>query len=101
MDESWMIAELAELAAEALGTPRALGADTSAATSGPDGGLDDGPGAGPLRTNGRVRDVPNQRPIPLGTALSASSICRRAAGTGSPGTGAGTRSSSSRSSAVR
>ena len=63
MDESWTIAELAELAAEALGTPRALGADTSAATSGPDGGLDDGPGAGPLRTNGRVRDVPNERLI--------------------------------------
>ena len=63
MDESWTIAELAELAAEAPDTPRALGADTSAATSGPDGGLDDGPGAGPLRTNGRVRDVPNERLI--------------------------------------
>ena len=63
MDESWTIAELAELAAEALATPRALGADTSAATSGPQGGLDDGPGAGPLRTNGRVRDVPNERLI--------------------------------------
>jgi len=63
MNESWTIAELAELAAEALATPRALGADTSAATSGPEGGLDDGPGAGPLRTNGRVRDVPNERLI--------------------------------------
>jgi hypothetical protein len=63
MDESWTIAELAELAAEALATPRALGADTSAATSGPEGGLDDGPGAGPLRANGRVRDVPNERLI--------------------------------------
>lgn len=63
MDESWTIAELAELAAEALATPRALGADTSAATSGPEGGLDDGPDAGPLRTNGRVRDVPNERLI--------------------------------------
>ena len=60
MDESWTIAELAELAAEALGTPRALGADTSAATT---CGLDDGSGAGPLRTNGRVRDVPNERLI--------------------------------------
>ncbi|MFZ2044472.1 MAG: MerR family transcriptional regulator [Trebonia sp.] len=63
MDESWTIAELTELAAEALGTPRALGADTSAATSGPAGGLDDGSRAGPLRTNGRVRDVPNERLI--------------------------------------
>ena len=59
MDESWTIAELAELAAEALSIPRALGADTSAATS----GLDYGSGAGPLRTNGRVRDVPNERLI--------------------------------------
>jgi DNA-binding transcriptional MerR regulator len=63
MDESWTIVELAELAAEALGTPRALAADTSAAAGGPEGELDEGPVAVPVRANGRVRDVPNERLI--------------------------------------
>src|SRR5215469_1522915 len=63
MDESWTIAELAELAAEALATSGALGTDTSAAAGGPEGELGEGSGAGPPRTNGRVRDVPNERLI--------------------------------------
>src|SRR5215469_9055732 len=63
MDESWTIAELAELAAEALATSGALGTDTSAAAGGPEGELGDSSGAGPPRTNGRVRDVPNERLI--------------------------------------
>src|SRR5215475_7700879 len=63
MEESWTIAELAELAAEALATSGALGTDTSAAAGGPEGELGEGSGAGPPRTNGRVRDVPNERLI--------------------------------------
>jgi len=63
MDESWTIVELAELAAGALDTSGTLGPDTSAATGGSEGELDEGPGAGPLRANGRVRDVPNERLI--------------------------------------
>src|SRR3984885_999026 len=44
MQESWTIAELAE-----------LGAETLAATE------SDEPSSGPVRANGRVRDVPNER----------------------------------------
>ena len=63
MDESWTIAELAELAAEALATSGTPGPDTSATTGRPQGELDEGSGAGPLRANGRVRDLPNERLI--------------------------------------
>jgi hypothetical protein len=59
MDESWTILELAELAAEALATPGAVGPDGHAGSDGPDGGLD----SGSARANGRVRDVPNERLI--------------------------------------
>ena len=59
MDESWTILELAELAAEALATPGAVGPDGHAGSGGPDDGLD----SGPVRANGRVRDVPNERLI--------------------------------------
>jgi len=63
MEESWTIAELAQLAAEALAESGTLGRDASAATGGPESELSEGSGAGPLRTNGRVRDVPNERLI--------------------------------------
>jgi DNA-binding transcriptional MerR regulator len=62
MDESWTIAELAELAAEALTTSGTLGPDART-TGGKEVELGEGPGAGPLRANGRVRDVPNERLI--------------------------------------
>jgi hypothetical protein len=54
MDESWTIAELAELAAEALAGP---------GTPDSDAVLDSGPDSAPVRANGRVRDVPNERLI--------------------------------------
>jgi hypothetical protein len=63
MEESWTIAELAQLAAEALATSGTLGPETPAAPGGPEGELGEGSGAGPLRANGRVRDVPNERLI--------------------------------------
>jgi hypothetical protein len=79
MDESWTIAELAELAAEALGRPGTVGADALAGSDAPDDGFGAGsdtrPGTGlaaesgtglpaePGRANGRVRDVPNERLI--------------------------------------
>jgi hypothetical protein len=50
MDDSWTIAELADLAAEAL---------APGVSSAPDGG----PDSDPARANGRVRDVPNERLI--------------------------------------
>lgn len=59
MDELWTIAELAELAAEALARPGTGGPDVPAGPEGPDGGPDSWPG----RANGRVRDVPNERLI--------------------------------------
>jgi hypothetical protein len=71
MDESWTIAELAELAAEALARPGTVGTGTLAGSGTPDGGLGAEPGTGsgtgpdtePARANGRVRDVPNERLI--------------------------------------
>ena len=63
MDESWTIVELAELAAEALAMSGTLGPEMSATTGGPEGEFDEGSGAGPLRANGRVRDLPNERLI--------------------------------------
>lgn len=59
MNESWTIAELAELAAEALAGPETAGLDASAGSDGSDGG----PDGGLVRPNGRVRDVPNERLI--------------------------------------
>jgi hypothetical protein len=59
LDESWTIAELAQLATEALTVSGTLGPETSSVTAGPAGELGDRP----LRTSGRVRDVPNERLI--------------------------------------
>jgi hypothetical protein len=53
MNESWTIAELAELAADAL----------ARLDGRPEHGPDSGPVAGPVRASGRVRDVPNERLI--------------------------------------
>jgi len=58
MEESWTIVELAELAAEVLAAPTD-GADGRDAADGQDGTAD----VGPARSNGRVRDVPNERLI--------------------------------------
>jgi hypothetical protein len=55
MDELWTLVELAELAAEALATPGTVDPDGSDGSDGPD--------RGPVRANGRVRDVPNERLI--------------------------------------
>jgi hypothetical protein len=71
VDESWTIAELAELAAEALVRPGAVGTDALAGPGAPDDALGTGPdtrtatgpAAEPARANGRVRDVPNERLI--------------------------------------
>ena len=82
MEESWTILELAELAAEALaateptgwpadavspagtgsptGTGSPAGTGSSASTRLP---ADAGSASGPVRANGRVRDVPNERLI--------------------------------------
>ena len=73
MEGPWTILELAELAADALAAtrPDASSADATAgsgAGAGVGAGLEAGAGAGsepapagPARTNGRVRDVPNER----------------------------------------
>jgi DNA-binding transcriptional MerR regulator len=63
MDESWTIAELAEVAAEALAASGTLDPAMSAATRGPAGELGEGADAASARASGRVRDVPNERLI--------------------------------------
>src|SRR5215831_2672402 len=63
MEESWTIVELAELAAEALATSGTLGPEKSATRRGSESELGERSGAGPLRANGRVTDVPNERLI--------------------------------------
>ena len=67
VEEPWTILELAELAADALGVPIPAGSGavpSGAVPSGavPSGAVPSGAGrSGPARTNGRVRDVPNER----------------------------------------
>jgi DNA-binding transcriptional MerR regulator len=56
VEEAWTILELAELAADALAAPGPAGSGAASARVGPDRGE-----PGPARTNGRVRDVPNER----------------------------------------
>jgi MerR HTH family regulatory protein len=63
MNESWTIAELAELAAEALAPPGTFAAAGQPGSGEPDGEPDGGPESSPVRANGRVRDVPNERLI--------------------------------------
>ncbi len=55
MEQAWTILELAELAAEALAATQSAGSSaTAVAASG-------GAPSSPVRANGRVRDVPNER----------------------------------------
>src|SRR5580704_12728763 len=73
MEEPWTILELAELAADALAAAQPTGqsaeagppAEARAGSSGggetPPGGGGTPSGAAPVRANGRVRDVPNER----------------------------------------
>jgi DNA-binding transcriptional MerR regulator len=73
MEEPWTILELAELAADALaaaqptgpsaeaGPPAETRAGSSAGGETPPGGGGTPCGAAPVRANGRVRDVPNER----------------------------------------
>ena len=67
MEEPWTILELAELAADALVVPAPAGSGAGPSGAGPSGAGPSGAGpsgaarSGPARTNGRVRDVPNER----------------------------------------
>jgi DNA-binding transcriptional MerR regulator len=77
VEEPWTILELAELAADALAVPAPAGSGAGASGAGASGAGPSGSGApgagpsgaeapgaarsGPARTNGRVRDVPNER----------------------------------------
>src|SRR5580693_629800 len=73
MEEPWTILELAELAADALAAAQPTGqsaeagppAEARAGSSGggetPPGGGGTPSGAAPVRANGRVRDMPNER----------------------------------------
>jgi DNA-binding transcriptional MerR regulator len=60
MEQHWTILELAELAADALAAAPPTGASAEART-GSSGRGGTPSGAAPVRANGRVRDVPNER----------------------------------------
>jgi DNA-binding transcriptional MerR regulator len=63
VEEPWTILELAELAADALAAPGPAGASAGAGAGAPAGAAIPvrAERSGPARTNGRVRDVPNER----------------------------------------